>query len=84
VKASDGYVLSDLPNVYIALKIIHPPFIFMTKKLYDEAVSYLRGRGIQSAEVGIVLGTGLGWLTIILRSKKLLTIPIYLIFRRLP
>jgi purine-nucleoside phosphorylase len=35
----------------------------MTKTQYEEAVSYLRSRGIQSAETGIVLGTGLGWLT---------------------
>jgi purine-nucleoside phosphorylase len=35
----------------------------MIKKQYDEAVAYLRSRGVQQAEVGIVLGTGLGWLT---------------------
>lgn len=44
----------------------------MTKKLYDEAVSYLRGRGIQSAEVGIVLGTGLGWLTNYIEIKEII------------
>jgi purine-nucleoside phosphorylase len=35
----------------------------MIQKQYDEAVAYLRSRGVQKADVGIVLGTGLGWLT---------------------
>ncbi len=34
----------------------------MIRKNYEEAVSYLKNRGIVHADVGIVLGTGLGWL----------------------
>jgi purine-nucleoside phosphorylase len=44
----------------------------MTKKHYDEAVAYLRSRGVQNAEVGIVLGTGLGWFTNYIEIKEII------------
>ena len=44
----------------------------MTKTHYEEAVSYLRNRGIQHAETGIVLGTGLGWLTKYIAIEQLI------------